>query len=264
MRRGQSRSWISPRRRVLALTLATVAAALLVTGVRGVPVVAAQTEAGSAAGDGLGATLYGRDCVYCHGVEGEGSPRGVPIADAGEAAAHYVLVTGRMPIVDPDEIPSRGPVRYSEEEIDALTQHVDALGYGPELPDVDWRDADVAIGGQLYRLHCGACHGATAVGGALAYDRVAPGLSESGPTVVAAAVVSGPGAMPAFGGDFTDEELGSIVAYVQRLQQRDDPGGWPIFRTGRPDEALVALGLATPLLLLGAAWLARRPGGEAG
>jgi ubiquinol-cytochrome c reductase cytochrome c subunit len=267
MRRGQSRSWSRPRLRVLALTLATVAAALLVTGARGVPEVAAQSGGGAATPDAegdVGDALYGRDCVYCHGVEGEGSPRGVPIVDAGEAAAHYALVTGRMPLDDPDDIPSRGPVRYTDEEVAALTRHVAGFGDGPRLPAVDWRGADVADGGQLYRLHCGACHGATAIGGALAYDRVAPGLFESEPSVVAAAVVSGPGAMPAFGQDFTDEELAAIVAHVQWLQQREDPGGWPIFRTGRPDEALVALGLAMPLLVAGAAWLARRPGGDAG
>lgn len=249
----------------LALTVAATAAlgALVLTLVRGAEVVAAQTDGGRSASEDLGEALYGRDCVYCHGPEGEGSPRGIPIDDAGEALAHYALVTGRMPMAEPGDVPRRGPVQYSDREIDALVEHVAGFGEGPELPDVDWRSANVADGGQLYRLHCSACHGATAIGGALAYDRFAPGLFPSEPSVTAAAVVGGPGAMPAFGPTgFTHEELADIVAYVQRIQQPDDRGGWPIFRTGRPDEALVALGIALPTLLAAAAWLARRPGGE--
>ncbi|MFP5320675.1 MAG: c-type cytochrome [Acidimicrobiia bacterium] len=263
LRRGRAETG-SDARRAVVVAVAALSLALVLTGVRGTDVVAAQEGAGGNAPDDLGAALYGRDCVFCHGAEGEGSPRGIPIDDAGEALAHYALVTGRMPLDDPDDIPDRGETSYSAEEIEALTRHVAGFGDGPALPDVDWRSADVAEGGRLYRLHCGACHGATAVGGALAYDRFAPGLFESEPSVVAAAVVGGPGAMPAFAPNgFTDQELADIVAYVQRVQHPEDRGGWPIFRTGRPDEALVALGLALPVLLAAAAWLARRPEGEA-
>lgn len=254
------------RSRVAALVLATVAVAVVLAGWRGVDVVAAAEDgspdgvAASAPAD-LGAALYGRDCVYCHGPEGEGSPRGVPIADTGEAGAHYALVTGRMPINDPEQEPSRSEPRYTDDEIDALVAHVAAFGDGPGLPELAWEDADVARGGHLYRLHCGACHSATGIGGALAYERTAPGLLESEPSVVVAAVLAGPGAMPAFGPDgFTDQELAELVAYVDRVQSPEDRGGWAIFRSGRPDEALIALGLALPLLLVAAAWIARRPG----
>jgi ubiquinol-cytochrome c reductase cytochrome c subunit len=243
--------------------LVTVALAACMVWWRGVEVVAAQApddDARLVAPDDLGAALYGRDCVYCHGAEGQGSTRGVPIADGGEASVHYALVSGRMPIQDPDAIPRRGPSPYTEDEIEAIVAHVAGFGDGPALPDVDLDGADVAQGGHLYRLHCGACHSATGIGGALAYERVAPGLLESEPSVVAAAIVAGPGAMPAFGPDgFTDDELASIVAYVERLQAPDDRGGWPIFRGGRADEALVTLALVVPVLLVAVAWLARRP-----
>lgn len=244
------------------LAIGAVAVGFAIGGLRSPSASAQDGPDRTAAPDERGATLYGRDCVYCHGAEGQGSPRGVPITDAGEATTHYALVTGRMPLDDPDGVPSRGPTRYSAEDIAAIAAHVADFGDGPALPDVGWQDADVAVGGRLYRLHCGACHGATAVGAALAYDRRSPPLFDADPSVVAAAVVSGPGAMPAFGPEgFTDEELGAIVAYVQRLQSPVDRGGWSIFRTGRPDEALIALGIALPVLLVLAGWIARRPPG---
>ncbi|MCO8125783.1 c-type cytochrome [Acidimicrobiia bacterium EGI L10123] len=251
---SQARTWT----RLVAV--GAVAVGFAIAGLRA-PSASARGDAEPTAAPGeRGAALYGRDCVFCHGAEGQGSPRGVPITDAGEATTHYALVTGRMPLDDPDAVPQRGPTQYSDEDIAAITAHVAGFGDGPTLPDVGWRDADAAEGGRLYRLHCGACHGATAVGAALAYDRRSPPLFDAEPSVVAAAVVSGPGAMPAFGPDgFTDEELGAIVAYVQRLQSPVDRGGWPIFRTGRPDEALIALGVALPVLLVLAGWIARRP-----
>lgn len=246
------------RRRAALLTILTVTASIAITAVRGTATVAA--EAATPRQDQeVGAALYGRDCAGCHGAEGQGTPRGLPLIDAGEATAHYALVTGRMPLRDPEQQPRRGPSPYTDAEIEALTAHVAGFGDGPALPDVDWRDADAARGGVLYRLHCGACHGATGSGSALAYERTAPSLREAEPSVIAAAVVSGPGAMPAFGRQgFTDEELAELVAFVQEIQSPVDRGGWPIFRTGRPDEALVTWFLAVPAVLVAAGWLARR------
>lgn len=207
----------------------------------------------------VGAFLYGRDCAGCHGSAGRGSGRGTPLLDAGEAGAHYALVTGRMPVRDPDDGPARGPVRYTDDEIEALVDHVAGLGDGPPLPDVAWRDADVPNGGVLYRLHCGACHSATAIGGALAYGHTAPSLMSSEPSVVTAAIVAGPGAMPSFSPrGFTDDEIADIVAYVQRIQDPVDRGGWPIFRAARADEGLVAWLIGVPALLVSAGWIARR------
>lgn len=170
-----------------------------------------------------------------------------------------MLVTGRMPIATPDQPIRRRDPRYSDEEIEALVEHVAGFGDGPRLPDVDPSRGDVPLGGELYRLHCGACHSATAIGGALAFEEFAPGLMESEPSVIAAAITSGPGAMPSFAPlGFGDEEVNAIAAYIDELQTPEDEGGWPIFRAGRADEAVVAWVVAVPTLLLLAAWLARR------
>lgn len=223
---------------------------------------AATPRAGSTAAqvaDDAGAFLYGRDCAGCHGPEGEGSPRGVSLTGSGEAGAHYMLLTGRMPIEDPEAPIRRSAPRYSDEQIDALVAHVAGLGDGPALPDVDPAEGDVPRGGELYRLHCGMCHSATGIGGALAFDEFAPSVTDAEPSVVAAAITAGPGAMPSFRPiGFTDDELTSIVAYVDQLQDPEDRGGIPIFRAGRADEGMVAWLVGVPTMVLLAAWVARR------
>jgi ubiquinol-cytochrome c reductase cytochrome c subunit len=253
------------------LVVAVIAVAAAVSMVRGVQVAAAQDPVGDRDpiferdpepeidGEALGPFIYGRDCAGCHGSDGEGSPRGVPLSHAGEALTHYSLVSGRMPIRDPRQIPERSPTQYDDDEIDALVEHVAALGDGPALPDVDWRSGDIPNGGRLYRLHCAACHSVTGIGGALAFERFAPSVMPSEPTVVAAAVVAGPGAMPSFSPQgFTDQDLADLVAYVQEIQEPVDRGGWAIFRAGRADEALFTWIVAIPALLLGLSWIARR------
>lgn len=204
--------------------------------------------------------LYGRDCVSCHGPAGEGSWRGPSLLDAGEASAYYMLATGRMPIDEPRRSIERGEPAYDADEIDALVDYVAGLGPGGvDLPDVDPSAGAVAEGGVLFRRHCSGCHGATGVGGSLAFDVVAPPVLRSSVPVVAAAVVHGPGAMPAFDERLTDEELDSLVAYVEQMGDPVDDGGHPLARSGRVDEAVMGWGVSLGALVLAGAWLARRP-----
>jgi ubiquinol-cytochrome c reductase cytochrome c subunit len=208
---------------------------------------------------GLGAALYGRDCVYCHGVEGEGAFRGPPLTDAGAASAHFWLTTGYMPIRQTTDPIRRSPTPYDDTEIAALIDHVAGFGDGPDVPEVDIDDADLALGGQLYRLHCAACHSATGIGGAMAFSQFAPDLFASTPTQTVGAMLVGPGAMPAFPqGTFTRNELDAIAAYVDYLQQPDDPGGLSLLRAGRVDEGFAAWGLGVAGLVVVSVWIGRR------
>src|SRR3954464_7034242 len=59
------------------------------------------------------ATLYREDCAVCHGGDGGGSERGPSLVGAGRASLDYYLSTGRMPISEPDEVPTRHHPRYS-------------------------------------------------------------------------------------------------------------------------------------------------------
>jgi ubiquinol-cytochrome c reductase cytochrome c subunit len=227
-------------------------------------------EAGSPDGDRedllqRGAELYIRSCASCHGIQGgglaapDGTLRGPPILDAGEAGAFFQLTTGRMPLGSSDDRPIRKPPAFPDEDIEALIAYVAELTDGPALPDVDPEDADVARGGVLFREHCQACHSAAGAGGALSYGRAAPPLAPATIEQTAAAIRTGPGEMPTFGPDvIDDDELNEIVRYVLYLRDPEDPGGFPIGRVGPIPEGFVAwlLGMGTFLVLV--AWIGTR------
>jgi ubiquinol-cytochrome c reductase cytochrome c subunit len=209
-----------------------------------------------------GAELYETGCSSCHGPEGEGvtapdgSVRGPTLVNAGEAGAYYYLATGRMPLANSEEQPTRKRPVYDDDEIDALVAFVGSLGDGPEIPDVDTDGADLGVGGEIFRANCQACHGASGAGGALSYGRAAPRLHKATATEVGSAVRVGPGQMPVFGPEtFGDEELNDLAAYVEYLRAPEDPGGLPIGRTGPVPEGLVAWLIGMVALLALVAWI---------
>ena len=57
---------------------------------------------------------------------------------------------------------------YSEEDIAAMAAYVASLAPGPAIPteeQIDYSDADVAYGGELFRINCAMCHNAAGAGG---------------------------------------------------------------------------------------------------
>lgn len=212
-----------------------------------------------------GAELYETGCSSCHGPDGrgvdapDGSTRGPTLEQSGEAAAYYYLSTGRMPLANSEEQPTRKRPAYDRDEIDALVAHVGSLGEGPAVPDVDLDGADLAAGGEIYRANCQACHSASGSGGALSYGRAAPRLSEATPTEAAAAVRVGPGQMPVFGPEtIARDELNDLVSYVEYLKHPEDPGGLPIGRTGPIPEGFVAWLVGMVALLGLVLWIGTR------
>jgi ubiquinol-cytochrome c reductase cytochrome c subunit len=212
-----------------------------------------------------GRQLYVTGCSSCHGPDGRGvkiehgGAGGPSLENAGEAGAYFFLSTGRMPLANSEEEPTRKEPAYSKHQIEALVAYVASLGDGPKLPTVDLQDADLAAGGQIYRANCQACHSASGSGGALSYGRAAPALGAATSTQVAAAVRVGPGQMPVFGHDvITDDELDDLVRYVDYLKHPEDPGGLPIGRTGPIPEGFVAWLIGIPMFLGLAVWIGVR------
>jgi len=202
--------------------------------------------------------LFITGCSSCHGIDGTGTDQAPSLERAGAASAYYYLETGRMPTSEVDEQPRRKRPAYSPEEIELLVEHVASLGEGPEVPDVDVEDGDLAEGGELFRANCAPCHAAAGIGGALSYGRAAPGLHESTPEVIAAAMRVGPGQMPVFDEDvFDDEEVASIVRYARYLDSPETPGGAALGGAGPIPEGFVAWVLGIGPLLLAVFWIGR-------
>lgn len=211
-----------------------------------------------------GRALYVTGCSSCHGSEGggvidaEGALRGPSLLESGEASAYYYLHTGRMPLANSNDQALRKDRAYTEDEIEALVAYVASLGDGPELPEVDVAAGDLAEGGVLYRANCQACHAAAGVGGALSYGRAAPNIHPAEELEIAAAVRVGPGQMPGYDRSvFDDEELDSLVRYVQYLDQPADPGGVSLGRVGPIPEGFVTWVVGLGALIGAIVWIGK-------
>ena len=222
-----------------------------------------------------GRHLYLRDCAYCHGNEGRGTPRGpdLTVGTNGAALTDFVLRTGRMPIEEPVDQMKSGESVYEESQIADIVQFVtnELRPPGPQIPDVDPGRGDIAEGQQVYQEHCGSCHATTGIGGAmLIHPRqdepktrgiVIPDFKHSDARAVAESVRTGPGSMPVFGPRaISDHELDSLVAYITYLKDPVDEGGAPIGRVGPVVEGGVGwlVGLGSLMLLI--RWIGTKAG----
>jgi quinol---cytochrome-c reductase cytochrome c subunit len=203
----------------------------------------------------LGEQLYAGNCLRCHGIAGAGvtTPgsgyQGPPLRDVGPLAADFYLSTGAMPLDDAHEQPKRERSPFSARERQALVQYVASLGAGPPIPTPDPAKGDVAEGRDLFTDHCAGCHQVAAEGGILTGAK-APPLGQPTPTQVAEAVRIGPYVMPKFSErDISDDELNSIVAYVQYAKNPDDAGGWGISHLGPFPEGMITWFLAAVVLV---------------
>lgn len=239
------RSLLGSRSLMAALVGASAVAALVFA--------LADTGVGRAqqAEDDLGATLYTNQCSGCHGVGGRGiEDRGPSLEHEGAAAVDFVLRTGRMPLASPEMQATRGPVRFTEVEIEALVEHVGRLGTGVGIPDVDPLVGDVSKGGELYRLNCAACHVASGSGAPIGGGYRAPNLRDSTPTQIGQAILIGPGSMPVFG-SFTEDDINSVAAYIGELNDEHSTGASSFGGVGPVAEGLAAWLLAlVPLIAL--------------
>jgi ubiquinol-cytochrome c reductase cytochrome c subunit len=140
-------------------------------------------------------------------------------------------------------------VLLNKRERDALVAYVASLGKGPPIPTPDPASGDVAEGRELFTEHCAGCHQVVAEGGIMPGAK-APPLNRATPVQIAEAVRIGPYVMPTFTDkDITDDELNSIIAYVQYAQDPYDAGGWGIDHLGPFPEGMVAWLIAIVVLV---------------
>ncbi len=255
--------------------LAAAGITLLIGTVAAAPAAGSPVPTEGARSNRTGAEIWQQDCAVCHAPDGTGSFQGPDISRSGTAAVDFMVRTGRMParihssqvgdlLPGPNESEARrGPVAYSDAEIRRLVDHTGTFITGPEVPRVPATGvtgtADLANGGDLYRLNCAACHQMAGSGGALAYGTIGPALDQATPTEVIEAMRTGPGSMPVFGPSaLSDDDARDVAGYVEYLRHPEDRGGANLWHLGPVPEGLVAWVVGIGGVLLLCRWLGQR------
>ncbi|MEU8047941.1 c-type cytochrome [Micromonospora echinofusca] len=243
-------------RLVTALVLAGGAYALFA------PAAQAQEEPRSSAAAAEGEALFEVGCITCHGRSAGGvEGRGPSLINVGGASVEFQVGTGRMPLARQEAQAQRKPPVYTDEEVRQLAAYIDSLGVGPVVPDdvdalVD--EANLARGGELFRINCSQCHAFGGGGGALSSGKYAPSLYPASDRIIYAAMLSGPQNMPVFGDStLTPEQKADLIAYIQQVIQTDnDPGGFNLGRYGPSTEGLAVFLVGIVALVFASLWIA--------
>ncbi|HEX2902525.1 MAG TPA: cytochrome c, partial [Jatrophihabitans sp.] len=144
-----------------------------------------------------GHQLYTTSCITCHGANLQGvDGRGPTLVGVGSASVYFQVSTGRMPAAMQGAYVERKPAKYTEEQTRQLAAYVQSVGGGPQVPpsseNLRADSSKLADGGQLFRLNCASCHGATGRGAPLSAGKIAPGLTVATDTQIYTAMLSGP------------------------------------------------------------------------
>ena len=256
--------FLAARRRSPFVASALLIAALAVMGlgyaaIANVQPAQAALAVGSQTQVEAGRQLYLEGCSSCHGLEAQGTQTGPTLIGVGAAAVDFQVSTGRMPLAQPGAQAPELPVSYNDEQIAALAAYIASLAPGPAIPTAeqyDYADADVALGGELFRINCAQCHQAAGEGGALTQGKYAPNLLEATPKEMYEAMITGPQSMPVFSdAQLSPEDKQAIIGYVRALQEAPSPGGLSLGRLGPVTEG-VFLATAVFAALIGAAvWI---------
>lgn len=220
-----------------------------------------------------GEAIWRRDCVSCHGPDGDGTRWGPSLQGKGAAGVHLAVTTGRMPLEDlsglrdtpPGEDRRQIPRSFHEAgeylpgQVSALVAHAREILTGPDVPIVDVAGADVSRGAELFQSNCASCHSWSGRGGALANGHAATSLERSSPEHVVEAMRTGLGTMPTYPQSaISDEEASDIAAYVVYLQHPRTAGGHPLAFLGPMAEGMVAGVFGVLGLLLFVRWIGKR------
>jgi ubiquinol-cytochrome c reductase cytochrome c subunit len=214
-----------------------------------------------------GRNLFLEECATCHGLYAEGTSginRAPSLIGVGAAAVNFQVTTGRMPAAVLGAENERKPPRLNATETAAIAAYIQSLGGGPTVPSaaqVGTAGANVGLGQQLFVANCAACHNFVGAGGALTNGKDAPPLTDSTPTQIYEAMLTGPEAMPVFNDlTVTPQEKRDIIAYVTQVRAQPNPGGFSLGRVGPVTEGLVAfLGLLL-FMVLAALWITAKHG----
>ncbi|WP_307868467.1 c-type cytochrome [Micromonospora sp. C95] len=255
---------VAGARRRLGAVVRLLTALMLAGGVYATfaPAARAQEEPRFSGAAAQGEALFNVGCITCHGRSAGGvEGRGPSLVGVGAASVEFQVGTGRMPLARQEAQALRKPPQYSDEEIRQLAAYVQEIGGGPVVPDgVEQQldDADLARGGELFRINCSQCHAFGGGGGALSSGKFAPSLYPASDRTIYAAMLSGPQNMPVFGdSQLTPEQKADIIAYIQQVvQDGRDPGGFNLGRYGPSTEGLAIFLVGIVALVFASLWIA--------
>jgi ubiquinol-cytochrome c reductase cytochrome c subunit len=264
---------LADRRRHPFATFLLLVVGLTVTGgLYAMMSAAGSATAASSDGDptqiAKGRQLFLEGCSSCHGINAQGglvkdannpSITGPSLIGVGAAAVDFQVGTGRMPLAAPGAEAMRKEPIYSQEEISQLAAYIASLAPGPPIPsaeDVDASQADLQLGGAIWRTNCTQCHNFAGSGGALSTGAYAPPLKESTPTQIWEAMVTGPENMPVFSNNtITPDQKRDVIRYIQTLQTEPNPGGLALGRIGPVSEGLFLWTVGIGAVLVVAVWI---------
>lgn len=251
---------IAARRHHRMAPVVLLGLALLLTGA--LYAILAPSAQGAAAPDeddiSAGRALFQANCATCHGPDAAGRD-GVPsLIGVGAAAVDFQVSTGRMPMqMNGPQAPAK-PAQFDAEETRQLAAYVASLGAGPAIPSEEQVDpalGDAANGMALFRTNCAMCHGSIGKGGALSEGKYAPSLTNSTPTVIYEAMLTGPQSMPVFNdANLTPEEKRDIIAFLDQ-QKAGSPGGTDLGALGPVAEGVWVWVVGLGLLIGAALWI---------
>ncbi|MEV0154596.1 c-type cytochrome [Micromonospora sp. NPDC050686] len=242
-------------RLIAALTLAGGAYTVFAPGVQ------AQENPPLTGAAADGKALFDVSCVSCHGRNAQGVVgRGPSLIGVGSASVEFQVSSGRMPMARQEAQAMRKPPSFTDEQVRQLGQYIQELGGGPQVPEGNnlRRNADMAAGGELFRINCSQCHAFAGGGGALSSGKYAPSLAPASDRQIYAAMLSGPQNMPVFGDNqITPEQKADIIAYIQEtLKHNQDPGGFNLGRYGPSSEGLAIFLIGIVALVFASLWIA--------
>jgi ubiquinol-cytochrome c reductase cytochrome c subunit len=264
-------SWITAKRRHPAAGYVLVGLVLVLIGA-GYAVITTAGDASAASPAAVnqaqiaeGRNLFLEECATCHGQFAQGVAGTAPsLIGVGAAAVDFQVSTGRMPAAEIGAENVRKPPRLNKSQTHAVAEYIQSLGGGPQIPSaaqVSTAGANLGLGQNLFEANCAACHNFDGAGGALVNGAFAPPLTQSTPTQIYEAMLTGPEAMPVFNDTtITPQEKRDIIAYVTQVRSEPNPGGVSLGRVGPVTEGLVAfLGLLL-FMVLAALWITAKHG----
>lgn len=221
----------------------------------------AEADALQEADAGQGEELFRTNCSTCHGINAAGSDIAPSLVGVGAASVHFQVTTGRMPMQASGPQAPVKPEQFTEAQAYDLAAYVATLGPGPTIPSesqVDPALGDAANGMLLFRTNCAMCHNAVGAGGALTEGKYAPPLTDSDPTVLYEAMLTGPGNMPMFNdATLSPDEKRDVIAYL--VEQREPaPGGLSLGSLGPVSEGIWMFVVGIGLLIGIAVWIGAR------